>query len=274
MALTIDSPHRRYRLGGPGAPAFGLAVLWISILVILPIAALLATSLSGGPAGFLAAVTRPSAVRVLVLTIALAAAVSLLNAVMGTIIAWVLVRDEFRGKQVVDALIDIPFALPTIVASIVLLALYGPASPIGVHLAGLRAGVLVALAFVTLPFVVRAVQPVLRELDPDAEEAAASLGAGGWTIVRRIVWPVLLPAGASGAGLSFARAIGEFGSVVLIGGNLPHTQIAAQYIQQLIEAGDPAGAAAVSVVLLLVSFLVLTTLRLVSSRMQQREEAA
>lgn len=267
--------RERFRLGDVSPAALGVVVLWVSVLVALPIAALVATSLAGGPRGFLAAVSRPSAVNTLVLTLALAAGVSLLNAVAGTVIAWVLVRDDFRGKQVIDALIDLPFALPTIVASIVLLSLYGPESPIGVHLSGTRAGVLLALAFVTLPFVVRAVQPVMRELDTDAEEAAASLGAPGWTIFRQIVWPVLLPAVASGTGLSFARAIGEFGSVVLIGGNLPgRTQIASQYIQQLIEVGDPASAAAVSVVLLVVSFVVLTTLRGVSSRMQQREEAS
>lgn len=267
-------PGERVRFGVSPA-ALGVVVLWVSILVALPIAALVATSLTGGPRGFWAAVTRPSALAALGITLALAAGVALLNAVAGTVIAWVLVRDDFRGKQLIDALIDLPFALPTIVASIVLLSLYGPESPVGVHLAGTRAGVAMALAFVTLPFVVRAVQPVMRELDADAEEAAASLGAPGWTIFRRIIWPVLLPAVASGTGLSFARAIGEFGSVVLIGGNLPgRTQIASQYIQQLIEVGDPASAAAVSVVLLVVSFAVLTTLRLVSDRTQRREEAS
>lgn len=266
---------RRFRLGGINPLALGLVVLWLSVLVALPIAALVTLSLTGGPAGFLAAITRPSALRTLGLTVGLAAVVALLNAVMGTIIAWVLVRDDFRGKRLVDAIIDIPFALPTIVASIVLLSLYGPDSPVGIHLSGTRMGVALALAFVTLPFVVRSVQPVLRELDGEAEQAAASLGAHGWTIFRRIVWPVLLPAVASGTGLSFARAIGEFGSVVLIGGNLPgRTQVASQYIQQLIEAGDQAGAAAVSVVLLAISFVVLTVLRVTSSRMQQREEAA
>ena len=267
--------RRHFRLGGISPATLGLVVLWVSILVALPITALVALSLTGGPHGFVAAVTRPSALRTLGLTVGLAALVSLVNAVMGTIIAWVLVRDDFRGKQVVDAIIDIPFALPTIVASIVLLSLYGPDSPIGVHLSGMRAGVALALAFVTLPFVVRAVQPVLRELDGEAEQAAASLGAHGWTIFRRIIWPVLLPAVASGTGLSFARAIGEFGSVVLIGGNLPgRTQVTSQYIQQLIEVGDQAGAAAVSVVLLAISFVVLTVLRVTSGRLQQREEAA
>lgn len=267
--------RRRVRLGGINPIALGLVVLWLSILVALPIAALVALSLTGGPAGFLDAITRPSALRTLGLTVGLAAVVALVNAVMGTIIAWVLVRDDFPGKRIVDAVIDIPFALPTIVASIVLLSLYGPDSPVGIQLSGTRVGVALALAFVTLPFVVRSVQPVLRELDGEAEQAAASLGAHGWTIFRRIVWPVLLPAVASGTGLSFARAIGEFGSVVLIGGNLPgRTQVSSQYIQQLIEAGDQAGAAAVSVVLLAISFVVLTVLRVTSGRMQLREETA
>ncbi len=274
-ARTTPTKRRRLSLGGITPATLGLVVLWVSVLVALPVAALIALSLTGGPTGFVAAITRPSALNTLALTVGLAAVVSLANAVMGTVIAWVLVRDDFPGKQVVDAIIDIPFALPTIVASIVLLSLYGPESPIGLQLSGTRVGVMLALAFVTLPFVVRAVQPVLRELDREAEEAAASLGAPGWTIFRRIVWPVLLPAVASGTGLSFARAIGEFGSVVLIGGNLPgRTQVASQYIQQLIEAGDQAGAAAVSVVLLAISFVVLSVLRVTSSRMQQREESA
>lgn len=277
MSVRTDRrPARpqRFRLGGIAPATLGLVVLWISILIALPIAALFTLSLTEGPAGFWEAITRPGALSSLGLTVALAAAVSLLNAVMGTIIAWVLVRDDFPGKNVLNALIDLPFALPTIVASIVLLSLYGPQSPIGLTLSSTRAGVLLALAFVTLPFVVRAVQPVLQELDAEAEEAAASLGAGGATIFARIIWPALVPAVASGTGLSFARAIGEFGSVMLIGGNLPgRTQVASQYIQELVETGDQTSAAAVSVVLLLISFAVLSVLRLVSGRMHARQEA-
>ena len=160
-------------------------------------------------------------------------------------IAWVLVRDEFPGKTIVNALIDLPFALPTIVAGLTLLALYGPKSPFGVNLAYTRGAVLLALLFVTLPFVVRSVQPVLMELEREAEEAASSLGARGFTVFRRVVLPSLLPAIISGAGLSFARAIGEFGSVVLISGNIPFkTQIAPVRIFALVESGDSAGAAA------------------------------
>lgn len=253
----------------------GVVTLWLSVIVLLPLAAILAASLADGLAGFWQAVTEPAALATLGLTTAIAAAVALVNAVMGTIIAWVLVRDDFPGKRVIDALIDLPFALPTIVASIVLLALYGPDSPIGVSLNNTRWGVGIALAFVTLPFVIRAVQPVLIEADTEAEQAAASLGASNWTIFRRILLPTLTPAILSGAGLAFARAIGEFGSVVLIGGNIPRqTQVASQYIQQQIEIDRPLNAAAVSVVLLLISFATLIVLRLVSARSQRHEEAA
>jgi len=174
----------------------------------------------------------------------------------------VLVRDDFRGKALVNAVIDLPFALPTIVASIVLLSLYGPRSPIGLDLYATRPALIVALAFVTLPFVVRSVQPVLIEVDREAEEAAASLGAGGWTIFRKIILPALYPALLGGAGLAFARAVGEFGSVVLIGGGIPReTEVASQYIAKQIEIDRPASAAAVSVALLLISFAVLFVIR-------------
>ncbi len=184
-----------------------------------------------------------------------------------------LVRDDFRGKRFVNAIIDLPFALPTIVASIVLLSLYGPNSPIGVQLNATRWGLIVALLFVTLPFVVRSVQPVLIEADREVEEAAASLGASSWTTFRRVVLPTLAPAILSGTGLAFARAIGEYGSVVLIGGNIPReTQVASQYIQQQIEIDRPVNAAAVSVVLLAIAFVTLLLLRVVAGRTQRREE--
>src|SRR5439155_8020348 len=156
--------------------------------------------------------------------------------VFGTLIAWMLVRDEFRGKGVVNSMIDLPFALPTIVAGVVLLALYGKASPVGVNVAFTRVAVGVALLFVTLPFVVRSVQPVLHELDLSMEEAAASLGARSGTVLRRIVLPSLAPAIISGVALSFARAVGEFGSLVLITGNLPFkTEVGSVYIFGQIE---------------------------------------
>ncbi len=251
----------------------GVATLWLSIIVLLPLAALAVTSMENGVAGFIDAVTQPAALATLRITVTVSAIVALINVVMGTIVAWVLVRDDFPGKRFVNATIDLPFALPTIVASIVLLALYGPNSPIGIHLNATPAGLVVALTFVTLPFVVRAVQPVLMEVDREVEQAAHSLGAGPWTTFRRVVLPALTPAMISGAGLAFARAIGEYGSVVLIGGNIPHeTQVASQYIQQQIEIDRPVNAAAVSVVLLLISFLSLFVLRLWAGRTQRHEE--
>jgi sulfate/thiosulfate transport system permease protein len=185
-----------------------------------------------------------------------------INAVMGTIIAWVLVRDEFRGKGLLNAVIDLPFALPTIVASLVLITLYGNTSPIGIHLAFTKPAVVLALCFVTLPFVVRSVQPVLLELDPEVEEAAASLGAGGLTIFRRIIFPNLLPGLLSGIALAFARALGEYGSLVLIAASF-NTQVASVFIRTQVENGNYAGAAAVSIVLLAVSLLMLVGLSLV-----------
>ncbi|MDY6811572.1 MAG: ABC transporter permease subunit, partial [Actinomycetota bacterium] len=173
----------------------------------------------------------------------------------------------------VNAIIDLPFALPTIVASLVLLSLYGPNSPIDIHLNATKPALVIALTFVTLPFVVRQVQPVLMELDTDVEEAAAVLGASNATTWTRIVLPALLPSILTGAGLAFTRAIGEFGSVVLIGGNIPgETQVASQYIQQQIEVDDPVSAAAVSVMLLLTAFVVLLALRMVGRRQRLREE--
>ena len=266
---------RGVRVGRANGLTLGVVTLWLSLIVLLPLAALTAASVEEGWAGFWDAVTAPTAQAALGTTILISAGVALLNVVAGTLIAWVLVRDQFPGKRVVDALIDLPFALPTIVASIVLLSLYGPSSPIGVELNATRWGVGIALAFVTLPFVVRSVQPVLIELDTDVEQAAASLGAGNWATFRRVVLPALTPAIVSGGGLAFARAIGEYGSVVLIGGNIPReTQVASQYIQQQIETDRPVAAAAVSVALLLVSFSTLIVLQFVAGRAHDRQEEA
>ena len=268
---ATSHPRRRLRLARP--LGVGVVTLWLSVIVLLPLAALTVAAFDDGLSGFWQAITSPAALAALAVTVVVSAVVALLNAVLGTLVAWVLVRDEFRGKRIVNALIDLPFALPTIVASIVLLSLYGPHSPIGVQLNATRWGLVVALLFVTLPFVVRSVQPVLIETDHEVEEAAASLGATGWTTFRRIVLPSLAPAIISGTGLAFARAIGEYGSVVLIGGNIPHeTQVASQYIQQQIEIDRPQAAAAVSVALLAIAFATLLVLRVLSSRTQRREE--
>lgn len=235
-----------------------LATVYLSLIVLLPLAAVVAQSFEGGVGEFWEAVTTPQAVAALKLTLLSSLVVVAINAVTGTLIAWVLVRDEFPGKRVVNVLIDLPFALPTIVAGLTLLALYGPKGPIGIDIGFTKIAILLALLFVTLPFVVRSVQPVLIELDRDMEEAAASLGARNRTIFRRIVLPNLMPAILSGVGLGFARALGEFGSVVLISGNIPFkTEVAAVFIFGQIESDNPVGAAAVSVVLLAISLVLL-----------------
>lgn len=193
-------------------------MLFLSLIVFIPLAAVVWRAGEDGPAAFWDAVRTPDAWAALKLTVGASLVVALINLVMGTLIAWVLVRDPFPGRSIVDTLIDLPFALPTIVAGLVLLALYGTESPVGIDIAYTRTAVVVALLFVTLPFVVRTVQPVLLELDRDMEQAAASLGAGPLVTFRRIVLPNLLPAMLSGTGLAFTRAIAEFGSTVLISG--------------------------------------------------------
>ncbi|MEK6277653.1 MAG: sulfate ABC transporter permease subunit CysT [Actinomycetota bacterium] len=233
-----------------------MVMLYLSAIVLLPLAAILAESTSEGTGTFWSQVTGPQAVAALKLTVICSLIVVVINAVTGTLIAWVLVRDEFRGKKLLNAIIDLPFALPTIVAGITLLTLYGNESPVGIDVAFTRVAVVFALLFVTLPFVVRAVQPVLLELDHEVEEAAASLGASGPTIFRRVVFPNLLPGLLAGVALAFARALGEFGSLVLISGNIPfQTEVASVLIRGQIENNNMAGAAAVSVVLLVASLV-------------------
>ncbi|MDX8153702.1 sulfate ABC transporter permease subunit CysT [Patulibacter brassicae] len=261
--------------GGVGPLGLGIATLWLSLIVLLPLAAISAKAFDNGISGFFDAIDLPAARAALLVTVGVSLVVALVNVVLGTLIAWVLVRDEFPGKRFVNALIDLPFALPTIVASMVLLSLYGPQSPFDVQLNATRPALVIALLFVTLPFVVRAVQPVLLELDKEVEEAAASLGASSATTFRRIILPALLPAILTGTGLAFTRAIGEYGSVVLIGGGVPRkTEVASQYIQKQIEIDRVVNAAAVSFALLVIAFSVLFLLRIVSSRATRREEAA
>jgi sulfate transport system permease protein len=230
-------------------------------MVMLPIAALLWAAASEGTTTFWEAISSPAAVASLKLTLGASFVVALLNAVLGTITAWVLVRDDFRGKTFVNAVIDLPFALPTIVAGLTLLALYGPTSPIGIDVAFTRTAIVLALMFVTLPFVVRTVQPVLQELDPELEQAAHSLGASNATTFRRIVFPNILPGILSGVALAFAKAVGEFGSLVIITGNIPYrTEVSSVYIFGRIESGDSTSAAAVAVVLLGLSFVTLLSI--------------
>ncbi len=276
MTAVAGASRRRFgrrAAGGVGPLGLGVATLWLSLIVLLPLAAITVKAFDNGLGGFFDAIDAPAARAALTVTVGVSLIVALVNVVLGTLVAWVLVRDEFPGKRFVNALIDLPFALPTIVASIVLLSLYGPSSPFDIHLNATRPALVIALLFVTLPFVVRAVQPVLIEVDREVEEAAASLGASNLTIFRRIVLPTLLPAILSGAGLAFTRAIGEYGSVVLIGGGIPkQTEVASQYIQKQIEVDRFVNAAAVSVALLLIAFAVLFTLRVIGGRAARREE--
>lgn len=269
-----DGNHSTFRREGVSLRV-GAATVWLSLIVLAPLAAIAWQAGGGGWRAFQLAVTSHAALQSFQVTLTIAAGVTVVNLVFGLLIAWVLVRDDFFGKRFIDVIIDLPFALPTIVASLVMLALYGPASPVHVHLQHTAWGVGLALAFVTLPFVVRSVQPVLLEIDREVEEAAASLGASGLTIFRTVVLPALTPALLTGAGLAFSRAIGEFGSVVLIGGAVPgKTEVSSQWIRTLIENDDRTGAAAISLVLLAVSFLVLLALRVLGSRVIKRQERA
>jgi sulfate transport system permease protein len=268
-APAAPAPRRsrrnaRARTGGVGGLGLGIVTLWLSLIVLLPLAALTAKSLDGGLGAFWDSVSSRQAVAALKFTIIISVIVAVINAIAGVAIAWTLVRDDFPGRRIVNAVIDLPFAMPTIVAGITLLALWGPTSPVGVNLAFTQTAVALALLFVTLPFGVRAVQPVLIELDQDMEQAAASLGARPLTIFRRIIFPNLLPAILSGAALSFARAVGEFGSIVLISGNKPFdTQVSSVFIFKQIESDNGSGAAAVAVVLLGVSLIMLIAIRFI-----------
>jgi len=267
---TAKAPARpgfRLGLAGPGLTR-GLVVAYLSLIVLIPLAAVVSKSFEGGLGSFWDDVTAPQAVAALKLTLIASAVVVAINAVAGTIIAWVLVRDEFPGKRIVNSLIDLPFALPTIVAGITLLALYGDNGVLGLSgVSFTRIGVVMALLFVTLPFVIRSVQPVLIELDRDMEEAAASLGARPLTTFRRIILPNLTPAILSGIALAFARSIGEFGSLVLISGNIPFkTEVSSVFIFSQIQSDREVTAAAVSVVLLAIALVILTAIGILSRR--------
>lgn len=258
-------------LSGPTSLGLGVAVLWFSLLVLIPLALVVTTALSGGVSGFVDTITSSQTLSAVELTVVQALLVTLVNIVMGTVIAWVLVRDRFWGKRLLDVVIDIPFALPTIVAGLVLLSLYGPRSPVGVNVANTRASVFLALAFVTLPFIVRTVQPVLEELEADVEEASASLGASRLTTFRRIILPSLVPSIAAGAALSFARGISEYGSLVLLSGNLPNrTEVVSVRVLTYIENGNQASAAAAATLMLIVALVVIVLLDVLQRRVARR----
>jgi len=280
MVLAVASEGRAgrtKRLGRPGhltkvsGLGLGVSLIWFSLLVLIPLAAVVTTAAEGGWDAFWHTITNEQTFAAIKLTVSQAFLVTGVNIVMGTLIAWVLVRDSFFGKRVVEVLIDLPFALPTIVAGLVLLSLYGPKSPLGIDIANKPSAVTVAFLFVTLPFVVRTVQPVLEELEGDVEEAAASLGASRFTTFRRIILPSLIPAIAAGAALSFARAVSEYGSLVLLSGNLPFkTEVTSVRVLSSVENNNTEAAAAVATVLLVISLAVIVILDIVQRRMSRR----
>ena len=278
-ADTAAAPRVTPKVGlrvpfGGEALTRGLVVGWLSVIVLIPLAAVLLRSTEDGLGAIWAAITEPEAIAAIRLTLLSSLAIVVINVFFGVLIAWVLVRDSFPGKRIVNSVIDLPFALPTIVAGLTLLTLYGADSPIGLDLAYTKLAVGLALLFVTLPFVIRAVQPVLHEVDREMEEAAASLGASNGRIFRSILLPNLTPAIVAGAALAVARAIGEVGSLVLITGNIPFdTQVASVYIFGRIEQDNTTAAAAVSVLLLALSVAVLLALGLFG-RWRSRHERA
>ena len=254
-------------LGAASGLGLGIALVWFSLLVLIPLTAVLVQASAGGWSTYWSILTNAQTVAALELTVGQAVLVTAVNVVIGTAIAWVLVRDHFPGKRVLEVVIDIPFALPTIVAGLVLLSLYGPSSPLGLNWANTQIAVFLAFLFVTLPFIVRTVEPVLIELEPEVEEAAASLGASRFTTFRMIILPSLAPAITSGAALSFARAISEYGSLVLLSGNLPYsTEVASVRILSFVEGDNLVDAAAVASILLLVALVVIVALDVLSRR--------
>ncbi|MDT1061805.1 sulfate ABC transporter permease subunit CysT [Paracoccus sp. CPCC 101403] len=269
MALALlrsqKSPMPGFGLG------MGITMTMLSLIVILPIGALLAKGISYGPEGVWATVNTPRVWAALYLSFRLAFVAAVFNLVFGTLLAWVLARYEFPGRRIVDAVVDLPFALPTAVAGIALTALYAPngafgsiAKSLGQKIAYTEWGILIALIFVGLPFVTRTVQPVIAEIESEVEEASATLGAGRLYTLRRVILPLLLPAALTGFALSLARAVGEYGSVIFIAGNLPmKTEIAPLLIVIKLEEFDYNGAAAIGIAMLLISFSMLLVINLI-----------
>jgi sulfate transport system permease protein len=258
-------------------PGFGLALgftlLYLSLVVLIPLSTLFLRSAGLGAEGFWRAVTAPRVVASYELTFGASLVAAAVNGVFGLVVTWVLVRYRFPGRRLMDALVDFPFALPTAVAGITLTTLYAPSGwlgapleKLGVRVAYTPLGITLALTFIGLPFVVRTLQPVLENLDPEVEEAAASLGANRWQTIFRVVLPALVPAWITGVALAFARALGEYGSVVFIAGNMPmKTEITPLLIITKLEQYDYAGATAIAVVTLMASFVLLLAINRLQS---------
>jgi sulfate transport system permease protein len=275
LAPVGASRRRRARSAMPGLGlTLGMTLLWLGLLVLLPLAAVIVRSLGLGPAHFAEVAFSSRALAAYRLSFGAALMAAAINAVFGLLIAWVLVRYDFPGKRLASALVDLPFALPTAVAGIALTAIYAntgilgrPLAEIGIKLAYNPAGIVLALVFIGLPFVVRTVEPVLDDLAKDIEEAAATLGAGRLTIFTRILLPEIAPALLTGFALAFARGVGEYGSVIFIAGNMPFvSEIAPLLIVTQLEQFDYEGATAIAAVMLVASFAMLVVINLIQAR--------
>jgi sulfate/thiosulfate transport system permease protein len=273
LATGVTAGWRRPSVIPGFGLALGITVAWLSLIVLVPLAALFIRAGGLGPAGLWAVATDPRVLAALELSFGAALVASLLNLVMGGVVAWALVRYEFPLKRLLDAVVDLPFALPTAVAGIALASLYAPngwvgqlLEPLGLKVAFTPAGVVVALMFVGLPFVVRTVQPVLQDLEADVEEAAATLGANRRQTFRRVILPAIAPAMLTGFALAFARSVGEYGSVIFIAGNLPYvSEIAPLLIIIRLEEFDYTGATAVAAIMLTLSFAMLLAINLLQA---------
>lgn len=274
FGLRARGRGRSVRWGRWGLRA--TTALYLGGMILLPLAAVVSRGFGNGFTALAGALSSPGAIAAIRLTLITAVATAVINAVFGTLLAYVLVRYRFTGRALLSAVVDLPFAIPTLVTGVMLVALYGPSSPIGkvlarvgVQVAFAPLGILVAMLFVTLPFVVRTVQPVLAELDPAEEEASYSLGAGAWNTFRRVVLPALRSAIAAGSLLAFARALGEFGAIIVVSGNIPGTLTAPVYIFQLVSQFRYEEAAAVATLLFTTSFVIV----LATERLLRRKES-
>ncbi|WP_420236638.1 sulfate ABC transporter permease subunit CysT [Telmatobacter bradus] len=278
MATSTKKKRRSSTLPGFRL-SLGFTLFYLVSIVLLPLVAILLTGFHSGTAGFLHAIRTPRVIASCRVTLTSALLAALLSAVFGMLVAWVLARYRFPGHSIVDALIDLPFALPTAVAGIALTSLYTEDGWVGrylephnIHIAFSQAGIVLAMAFVGSPFVVRSIQPVLEDLDHSLEEAARSLGASHWQIFTRVLLPLCLPALLTGTALAFARAAGEYGSVIFIAGNMPmKTEIAALLIVTKLEEYDYTGASAIALAMLALSFVVMLAINLLQWAVSRRE---
>lgn len=282
LAAPISGPRIRAKRVLPGFTlSLGTTLLYLTLIVLIPVVALVLKGAEIGVERFIAIVTSPRAYAAFRFTLTSAAIATLINAVYGLLMAWVLVRYEFPGKRLLDALVDIPFALPTAVAGLSLTALFSANGwfgqflhPLGIPVVYTATGVVIAMAFTSIPFVVRTVQPVLEDLDPALEQAAVTLGAKPFTIFRRVILPAILPAWLAGCTISFARSLGEFGAIVFIAGNRPmQTEIAALLAYIRLEEFDYNGAAAIALMLLIFALVLLVVSNLLQNWAARYREA-